>query len=187
MARTSTISDAELIDRIAAVFRSFGYDGATLAQLSDATGLQRASLYHRFPGGKEQMATEVLDDTVSWVETNLLEPLHGPDEPAVRAKRFLRSLHQFYNGGENACLQNVFSSITVDADPFGERIASAFDRWLKALTNLLLDAGHERREARRRAQKVLMLIHGGLVLSRGLRSTRPFRQSLREIRRLLPQ
>lgn len=187
MARTATISDGELIDRIATVFRNFGYDGATLAQLSDATGLQRASLYHRFPGGKEQMATEVLDETAAWVDANLLEPLRGPGTPAVRARQFLRSLRRFYDGGESSCLQNVLASAAVETDPFGERIAAALGMWLAALTRLLRDAGHDAREARRRAQHVLALIHGGLVLSRGLRSKQPFEQSLREIRELLPQ
>lgn len=186
MGRTTTIPDNELIDRIAVVFRDVGYNGATLAQLSSATGLQRASLYHRFPGGKEQMATEVLDETKAWVEANVLTPLRGPEPPTVRAKQFLKSLEQFYDGGESACLQNVLASAAMDTGAFSERIASALQMWLSALAHLFRDAGYEAPEARRRAQHVMALIQGGLVMARGLGSNQPFRQSLREIRELLP-
>jgi len=59
MARRATIEDDDLICKLTDVFRNVGYDGASLAVLADATGLKKASLYHRFPGGKEQMAEEV--------------------------------------------------------------------------------------------------------------------------------
>ena len=60
MSRTSAIDDGELIARLSGVFRDVGYEGATLSALAAATGLQKASLYHRYPGGKQQMADEVL-------------------------------------------------------------------------------------------------------------------------------
>src|SRR5687767_7960924 len=53
------VSDKELLERLTGVFRRHGYDGASLSVIAAATGLQRSSLYHRFPGGKEQMAAEV--------------------------------------------------------------------------------------------------------------------------------
>ena len=54
------ITDGQLTEALTRVFQTYGYDGATLSRISDATGLQRASLYHRFPGGKEEMAKFVL-------------------------------------------------------------------------------------------------------------------------------
>jgi TetR/AcrR family transcriptional regulator, lmrAB and yxaGH operons repressor len=60
MARTQSISEADLIGRLSLVFRDRGYEGAALADLASAAGLKKASLYHRFPGGKQQMAEEVM-------------------------------------------------------------------------------------------------------------------------------
>ena len=57
------------------VFRAHGYEGATLALISEATGLGKGSLYHLFPGGKEQMAAEVLADIDAWFELNIYAPL----------------------------------------------------------------------------------------------------------------
>ncbi|MFD2271320.1 TetR/AcrR family transcriptional regulator [Undibacterium arcticum] len=50
-----------MVDSIISVFRSEGYEGASLAKLSEATGLGRSSLYHHFPMGKEDMANAALD------------------------------------------------------------------------------------------------------------------------------
>ncbi len=46
------VSEDFVLDKIAAVFRLHGYEGASIRLLAQATGLERASLYHRFPGGK---------------------------------------------------------------------------------------------------------------------------------------
>ncbi len=46
----------ELITILDDVFRRRGYEGATLSVLSRACGLGKASLYHHFPGGKDEMA-----------------------------------------------------------------------------------------------------------------------------------
>ena len=56
----------EVVDRLLTAFRRKGYDGASLADLSAATGLGRSSLYHYFPGGKEEMARAVLDRADAW-------------------------------------------------------------------------------------------------------------------------
>src|SRR5687767_6837809 len=54
------VDRADLLPLLAEVFRSHGYEGATLALISQATGLGKGSLYHFFPGGKAQMAADVL-------------------------------------------------------------------------------------------------------------------------------
>jgi AcrR family transcriptional regulator len=57
------------------VFRAHGYEGASLTLITEATGLGKGSLYHLFPGGKEQMAAEVLADIDGWFELNIYAPL----------------------------------------------------------------------------------------------------------------
>src|SRR5215216_2499764 len=71
----------DLLPLLAEVFRAHGYDGATLALISEATGLGKGSLYHFFPGGKAQMASEVLAEIDSWFERNIFAPLCSSDNP----------------------------------------------------------------------------------------------------------
>ncbi|WP_164094666.1 TetR family transcriptional regulator, partial [Serratia marcescens] len=51
---------AALIPILGEVFREHGYEGASLAVIGARTGLGKGSLYHAFPGGKEEMASAVL-------------------------------------------------------------------------------------------------------------------------------
>ena len=44
-----------IVQRLLGVIRREGYDGASLAQLSTATGLGKGSLYHHFPDGKDDL------------------------------------------------------------------------------------------------------------------------------------
>ena len=46
----------EIIPLLAEVFRTQGYEGASLSRLGEASGLGKGSLYNFFPGGKEEMA-----------------------------------------------------------------------------------------------------------------------------------
>lgn len=60
---------AEILDRLFVVFRDRGYEGSSLADLSQATGLGKSSLYHHFPRGKEQMAEAVLEQGKAFIQT----------------------------------------------------------------------------------------------------------------------
>ncbi len=64
MAR-SIAERADVLPQLAEVFRAHGYEGATLALISDATGLGKGSLYNFFPGGKQQMARAIYSMTRS--------------------------------------------------------------------------------------------------------------------------
>lgn len=57
------------------LFRQYGYDGATLSKISEATGLGKASLYHHFPGGKDEMVEVVLDSLECWLDQNVVSTL----------------------------------------------------------------------------------------------------------------
>ncbi|MDH3644464.1 MAG: TetR/AcrR family transcriptional regulator, partial [Gammaproteobacteria bacterium] len=48
--KQSRATRESLEDQLVTVFKKRGYEGATLNQLADATGLSKASLYHHFPG-----------------------------------------------------------------------------------------------------------------------------------------
>ena len=78
---------ADLLPQLAEVFRAHGYEGATLALISEATGLGKGSLYHFFPGGKAQMAAEVLAEIDGWFETNIFAPLRKAEDPAAPLPR----------------------------------------------------------------------------------------------------
>ena len=72
----------EVLDRLAQAFRENGYDGASIARLSEATGLGKASLYHYFKGGKQEMAAAVLGHVGVRFSNMVIAPLRGTGQPA---------------------------------------------------------------------------------------------------------
>ena len=110
MGRPALIADDELLARLGRVFRDVGYEGASLSILSEATGLKRPSLYHRFPGGKAQMAAEVIDAAEAWLDANALAVLRSDAPPRERIAVMVERLAEFYEDGERACLLNMLSA-----------------------------------------------------------------------------
>lgn len=174
MARPQSVDDDDLISRLSGVFRDVGYKGASLGLLADSTGLQKASLYHRFPGGKQQMAEEVITAAVSWYEVNIFAPLRGDGTPRERLAAVGQRLAEFYADGRKACLLNMLAAPPEADGPFAAAIRGAFAAIIDAFRDLASEAGHDAPEAGRRASRAVMLLHGSLVLSRGLGSCEPF-------------
>lgn len=178
MARPQIVEDEELLARLARVFCDRGFEGASLAQLSAAAGLRKASLYHRFPGGKRQMAEEVLANAAARIEALARAMLDGPGAPSARAAQAAAALDAFYSGGARACLLNMLSAPRDEEGPFVDGVRAAFETLIAAFAALAEQAGAPAPDARARAERAAMLLHGGLVVSRGLRSPAPWRRAL---------
>lgn len=166
--------------RLLPVFQKHGYDGASLAALSQATGLGKSSLYHYFPGGKADMARAVIDRVEQWLEEHAIAPLTGPGAPERRLERMLKALEGFYGGGRNAC---VLGTMVIGGarQMFQAQLSAAFGRWIEALAELAVETGLPRSTARLRAQDAVIRIEGALIVAGGLGDLAPFQRTLRRI------
>jgi TetR/AcrR family transcriptional regulator, lmrAB and yxaGH operons repressor len=171
---------AEAIQKLVKVFRQYGYEGTTLSRISEATGLGRASLYHHFPGGKQEMAEAVIDYVGETFETVILAPLHRKGKPVDRIRAMSDRLTEFYNYGRDACLIALFS-IGESNDLFHSQVNQALTAWIESLTNVSIEAGVPDLEARQRAENAVIQVQGALVLTRGLNSTKPFERVLQHL------
>ena len=100
------MSKEQAVAQFAPIFSQYGYDGATLTRLSQASGLGKASLYHHFRGGKEDMAAAVLEQFNQTLTATVLAPL-TTDElegPRDRLQAMAANLRQFYANGHTPCL-----------------------------------------------------------------------------------
>jgi len=172
------LSRAEALDRIAEVFRERGYDGATLRRIAEATGLGRASLYHHFPRGKEEMAEAIFSHVGAQVGRDVVGPLSGPGSVRERLERHARGVSRFYHGGGMNCLLAAMA-LGGGVDHFPGQIRAAMQGWIDALAATLREDGIEARDAQRRAEAAVASIQGALVVSRALGSTAPFRRVTR--------
>lgn len=182
--RAQNGTDDRLIDRLSHVFQAHGYEGASLSLLAQATGLQRASLYHRFPGGKQEMAQVVLDRAVRWLSEHALGPLSQPGSAEERIRRMTAKLDDFYDEGRRSCLLDTLSLGRTES-PFHDRVRQAMGTWIEAMAQIARETGSSFDEATRRAEEALVQIQGGLVLARGTGDRRAFHRALDRLPSLL--
>lgn len=173
-----------VLTQLLATFRRDGYDGASLATLSAATGLGRSSLYHHFPGGKAEMAAEVLEQLGRSLEEDLLAPLRGGGTPAHRLEQMLRTVVAFYDEGRTPCLLEKLTA-SVERATFEAPLAAAFRAWIGAVQQLAEEAGVPRAEARERAEDAVLRIEGALIVGAGLGDPGIFQRTIARIRRTL--
>lgn len=170
----------EVLERLLRTFRDRGYDGASLAELSAATGLGKSSLYHYFPGGKQDMAQQVLAHLDQQLERALFEPLRAKQSPARKLSAMLATIDQFYDGGKRACLFERLCA-SVDRGRFRRPLGRAFTAWIEAVEALCLEAGLARALARSRAEDLVVRIEGALVVCAGTNDPGLFERTLKEL------
>ena len=178
---TTKVIAKDVIGRLTEVFRAVGYEGATLSKLSEATGLQRASLYHRFPGGKKEMAEAVLSRAGDFFQKNILGPLKGPGTPKERLVKMGKQLNAFYLRGNASCLLDTLS-FGDGRDIFESHIKVSFSCWIESIARLVAEATEcSKTTARQRAEDAVIRIQGALVLGRGTGNTKAFQRILRTL------
>src|SRR5712664_1017933 len=174
--RSSKISDEKLFQGLSDVFRRKGYDGASYSDLMKATGLVKASLYHRFPGGKAEMVDAILSTVDRHFAEYVLKPASEEGRPRDRARKIGRRLREFYDSGRRWCLLDTVT--LADSPSTREHARRSMEFWIDAFARLGRDAGLSPAIARRRSQEAVAAIEGGLVVSRVLGDRRPFLRSL---------
>ncbi|MGF1494439.1 MAG: TetR/AcrR family transcriptional regulator [Microcoleaceae cyanobacterium] len=162
------------------VFRKYGYEGATLSRISEVTGLGRASLYHHFPGGKQEMGKAVLEHVSQLRDQIILKPLRESGDPVERLKNMMSSLNMFYNNGSEACLIAIFS-LGEPSTLFGDDVKQSLTILITEIAQVLIEAGLSPELARHRAEEAIMHIQGALIVSRGLQSLEPFERVMSEL------
>jgi len=169
----------QILRELTEVFRAHGYNGTTLSKLTQGTGLERASLYHYFPGGKRAMAEAVLKSVVEQLGANVIGALEGEAPAPARLEAMLQATSDFYNGGEELCFVSIFA-IGEDSEHLASTLREAVSGWVDALTRTLADAGHD--DAAGLANASLACIQGALVLAGVTHDAKPFRDALAFLR-----
>lgn len=173
-------SKDEIVDRLFVVFRDRGFEGASLADLSRATGLGKSSLYHHFPAGKTQMAEAVLGLAVSLIDSAILETAQGADPLKVRIRKIVAALEQFYAGGRTPCVLGQLAASDVGATA-RQSLQLAFEHWIKAIDGLARESGLPPGRARSFAEDWVARVQGALILQAATGSTGAFERALQAL------
>ena len=174
------MSREEVVERLMRVVRRHGYDGASLAELSKATGLGKSSLYHYFPDGKDDMVRAVLEHLESQLRETVFEPLRRPGPARRRVEEMIDTVDAFYRGGREACvLGNLV--LGTSRSRFRAKLEAIFNEWIDALSGALIDAGLSKAVARARAEDAVMRVEGALILAGAMNDVSLFARAVRQL------
>jgi TetR/AcrR family transcriptional repressor of lmrAB and yxaGH operons len=175
---------ADLLAIVGEVFREHGYEGTSLALIGAATGLGKGSLYHFFPGGKEEMAAAVIAHIDGWFEENVFLPLQNTADPHAGIERMLEATDSYFRSGRRVCLIGAFA-LDESRDLFAKAIKSYFGRWVAYLAEALTRSGHSPVKAEELAEETVGAIQGALTLARAFDDTAVFSRALQRARAAL--
>jgi TetR/AcrR family transcriptional regulator, lmrAB and yxaGH operons repressor len=171
---------ADILPVLAELFREHGFEGASLSLISDRTGLGKGSLYHFFPGGKEEMAAAVLAEIDGWFEANIFRPLREAADPLEAVAATLGATEVYFRSGRRVCLVGVFA-LSDTRDRFAQAISGYFAAWRDALADALARGGQA--AAQDLAEAILADLQGGLVLARALDDPTVFQRAITRSKR----
>jgi len=171
----------DILPVLAEVFRAHGYEGATLSLISEATGLGKGSLYHFFPGGKQQMAAEVLAEIDGWFEANVFAPLRQSREPTRAIIAMIDNVDAYFRSGRRICLVGVIA-LGSSRDMFVDQVKAYFVDWKAALAGTLRRSGLSASAAKLRAEEALVAIQGALILARAEDDAGVFRRAMADLK-----
>lgn len=163
-----------ILDAGAELFRRQGYTGTGLKQLVTKADAPFGSLYHHFPGGKDELTAEVIRRSADFY-LDLFDEVVGPGTEVVDGVR------AFFAGAAETLEQTDYADacpIAVVAlevastnEPLREATHEVFEVWLDGLKHWFTAAGIAEDDARRLAIQFLAGIEGGFLLARAAKST----------------
>lgn len=176
----------EIVNRATGLFRVGGYDDTSMAQIADACGIRKASLYHHFPE-KDGLVLA----TIERIHDHFREQIFAiAYSNATDAKQRLHALCEatfdYFDGREGGCLLGNFAlALTERAPRFQEPLRSYFDDWAKAIAHLLTpDYGEAK--ARDLAFDSVAHVQGAIMMMRLYHDPQHLRRALDTNIKMLP-
>lgn len=162
-----------MIDSTVVLLAKHGLSGTSFSDVLAASGAPRGSLYHHFPGGKDQLvlaAVTAAGDRAMGV----LDQLTGRPAGEV-ADAFLalwRSVLTASGLGAGCAVAAV--TVASDSAAMLDRVGEVFRGWRIRLAALFVEGGVPQERATALATTLIAASEGAVVLARAERSLEPF-------------
>lgn len=169
---------------MARLLRKQGFAATGLNQLVAESGAPKGSLYHYFPGGKDEVAVEAIILAGSLVHGTLEGLRHTEQRPAdlIRAYGSLLEGWMKKSGYSDGCpITTTLLEVATEKPEIAAVGREAFSAWQAVFATALRDDGVAASRADNLALAAIMMIEGALILSRVARDPHPIRIATGEI------
>jgi AcrR family transcriptional regulator len=172
--RTPGGTRQRIVEASAELVRRQGYAATGVKQIVAAARAPFGSIYHFFPGGKEELAAE----GIRLSGALYLELLPAVFDPVADLGA---AVHAFFSGAADhlrqtdyadACpIATVALEVSSSSEPLRLACAEVFDSWIEAASLRLVARGLPEDKARSLAIGIIAALEGAFVLCRAQRST----------------
>ena len=128
---------AEILDHATAVFYERGYEGASMRDLSRASGMSLAGLYHYFES-KEKLLYLIQKHTFSTIVENLRERLKDITDPEQRIRALILNHLEYFLANQKA-MKVLSHEDEVLKNGYGSEIAAIKREYYRICLELLDD------------------------------------------------
>jgi len=163
-----------------------GVEATSFSQVIERSGAPRGSIYHHFPGGKEQLITEATRYAGDAVANLMTEAVEQHDDPVAAVDAiigFWRTV--LYDSDFAAGCPVIAATLESDHSPAARDAArEAFERWEQIYTEMLTRAGVPEERALSLGSTAISAVEGAVILSRAQHSNGPLERVVDELRKL---
>ena len=182
-AAKGALTRERIIQLAAPVFNKKGYSGASMADILQATGLQKGGIYNHF-ASKEQLAVETFDFAIAYMNERWRKAIEGKTHAADRLLAVVGMFDAFLlKPGSGGCpLMNTAIEADDNQPVLRARARKAMDESLAAIHRIAAK-GRDRGELRpstdpaRVATILMSTLEGALMISKLYNDPRYLRQA----------
>ena len=176
-----------LVKSTSKLIRETGYHGTGVNDILSLTQIPKGSLYHHFPGGKDEIIEAALEEAAIEMALSFKHAMKGKKNAAEGLKAVLDLyIHEFNSSNHlNGCpLAAVSLDVSSENDSLRNTCSRLFEFWVDALSGYMEYKGVKGRY-REKAEMFLIRLEGALLLSRVQQSSRPLELAKKDLEFIL--
>lgn len=162
-----------IIDVSAELLRRQGYAGTGIKQIVTAAKAPFGSIYHHFPGGKEELGAAAIRRSGALYE-ELIPAVFDPAPDLVSAVRLFfagAAAHLQDSEYEDACpIATVALEVSSTSEPLRQACANVFEGWIAAGLPRFTAEGLDEATSRELVVGMIAALEGAFVLARATQS-----------------
>jgi TetR/AcrR family transcriptional repressor of lmrAB and yxaGH operons len=170
-----------LIWAAAKLFRRQGYSGTGLRDILAASGAARGSLYHYFPGGKEQIGAAAVTAAGGLVTETFVELARQADGPADFLRRYTALLVGWLEASDfrDGCpITTTLLETTPGSAAIGEAGRAVFADWQLVMETMLAQDNWPAVQIAPMATAMIAGLEGALLLARVQGTAQPIHDTV---------
>jgi AcrR family transcriptional regulator len=170
----ATDTRERILEANAALFRLQGYTGTGMKQVGVAAEAPFGSIYHFFPGGKEQLGAETIRLAGDYYLNLVMDVMEAEADPVSAVEACFEGAAQTLRDTDyaDACpIATVALEVASTNETLRKATAEVFDQWLSVCSSSFEVVGIPKERARELAFMLLCQLEGGFLFSRAMRNT----------------